>query len=83
MNIKRIIASIATAAIVASAGMSSQAVAFTPVGGLSNGKPKPQVVWDHAAWKKCYTLTYAQWREDGASPTVAQNAADLTCGTQP
>ena len=83
MNIKRTLASIATAAVIASAGMSGQAVAFTPVGGLSNGPAKPTVKWDQAAWKKCFSITYAQWREGGASPANSQTAAEWTCGTQP
>ena len=83
MNIKRN-ARIALVTAVASVGMSGSAMAFTPVNGtLSAGPVKPIVVWDHAAWKRCYSLTYAQWREDGASPQTAQSAADLTCGTQP
>jgi hypothetical protein len=52
-------------------------------GTISNGPVKPTVVWDHAAWKKCWAGTYAQWRQAGSSPGVSQNAADLTCGTQP
>ena len=82
MNIKRSI-HIAAAVFAVTAGLASPAAAFEPVGGLSNGAPRPVVKWDHAAWKKCYSLTYAQWREDGASPSTAQSAADLTCGTQP
>ena len=67
------------------AGLSTPAMALTPVGGttLSSGPVKPIVQWDHAAWKTCYSTTYAQWREDGASPRTAQTAADFTCGTQP
>ena len=82
MNIKRTI-TIAAATAIAAVGMSSPAMAITPIGGLSAGPVKPVVVWDHAAWKKCYSLTYAQWREDGHSPSTSQSAADLTCGTQP
>ena len=82
MNIKRTLR-IAAVTAIAAAGISSPAMAFSPVGTISSGPVKPVVVWDHAAWKKCYTITYAQWREDGASPSVAQDAADLTCGTQP
>jgi hypothetical protein len=80
---------IATATALACAGIgaavSTPAMAITPIGAmtLSNGPVTPVVVWDHAAWKKCYSLTYAQWREDGHSPSVSQTAADLTCGTQP
>jgi hypothetical protein len=83
MNIKRTVASIATAAVIACAGMSSQAVAFTPVGGLSNGPAHPTVKWDYNAWKHCFWITYGQWREGGASPANSQTAAELTCGTQP
>ena len=86
MNIKRNIR-IATVVAIASAGMSTAistpAMAYSPATTISNGPVKPVVVWDHAAWKKCYTITYAQWREDGASPSTAQTAADWTCGTQP
>jgi hypothetical protein len=88
MNITRNIR-IAAATALACAGLgtavSTPAMALTPVGGttLSSGPVKPIVKWDHAAWKKCYSLTYAQWREDGASPSTAQTAADWTCGTQP
>lgn len=53
------------------------------MGSLSNGPVKPTVAWDYDAWKKCWGGTYAQWRAAGSSPTVSQNAADLTCGTQP
>lgn len=69
---------------VATAGLSTgPAMAMQGAGTISNGPVKPTVKWDHAAWKKCYSLTYAQWREDGASPSTSQAAADLTCGTQP
>ncbi len=82
MNIKRTI-SLAAATAIACVGISSPAMAFTSATTLSNGPVKPTVVWDHAAWKKCYSITYAQWREDGASPSTAQTAADWTCGKQP
>jgi hypothetical protein len=83
MNIKRTIASIATAAVIASAGMTGQAAAVTPVGGLSNGPAHPTVKWDYDAWKKCFWITYGQWRESGSSPANSQTAAEMTCGTQP
>jgi len=88
MSIKRNLR-IAAVTALACAGIggavSTPAMAITPVGGmtLSNGPVKPIVKWDQAAWKKCYSLTYAQWREDGHSPSTSQSAADLTCGTQP
>ena len=84
MNIKRS-SRIAALAVIATAGLSGSAVADGPAGptALSNGKPRPVVVWDHAAWKKCWTITYAQWREDGASPNNSATAADLTCGDPP
>jgi hypothetical protein len=85
MNIMRSTSRIAAIAAIATVGLSGSAIAAGPDAptGLSAGKPRPVVKWDHAAWKKCYSLTYAQWREDGHSPTTSQNAADLTCGTQP
>ncbi|WP_372789290.1 hypothetical protein [Paraconexibacter sp.] len=85
MNITRTI-HIALVTAATTAALSAPALAFGPAAGpttISNGKPKPVVVWDHAAWKKCWAITYAQWREDGASPTVATAAADLTCGDPP
>lgn len=82
MNITRNIR-IAAITTIACAGLSTPALAFTPVKTLSSGPVKPVVVWDHAAWKKCWAGTYAQWREDGKSPTASQNAADLVCGEQP
>jgi len=86
MNITRnlrIAAVTAIACVGIGTATSTPAVAFTPVKTISNGPVKPVVVWDQAAWKKCYSLTYAQWRESGASPSTSQSAADLTCGTQP
>lgn len=69
---------------VATAGLAaSPASAVQSAGTISNGPVKPTVRWDHDAWKKCYSLTYAQWRADGASPSTSQAAADLTCGKQP
>lgn len=82
MNIKRNIC-IAAITIVASAGISAPAMAFTPMKTISNGPVKPVVAWDHAAWKHCWTITYGQWRESGATPNNSATAADLTCGTQP
>lgn len=83
MTIKRS-TRIATLAVVAAAGLSGQAAAApAPVGTISNGAPKPVVVWDHAAWKQCWTITYAQWRKDGVSPNGSAAAADLTCGDPP
>lgn len=81
-----IIKNIRNAAILASvvAGLAtSPAMAVQGVGSISNGPVKPIVKWDYKAWKYCYATTYAQWREDGASPTTSQAAADLACGTQP
>jgi hypothetical protein len=85
MNIKRNI-HIALVTAVATVGLSGPAMAFGPAPAnttISNGKPKPVVVWDHAAWKKCWATTYAQWREDGSSPQNATTAADWTCGSAP
>ena len=88
MNITRNIRIAAVTALACAGigtGVSTPAMALTPVGGttLSSGPVKPIVKWDQAAWKKCYSLTYAQWRESGSSPSTSQAAADLTCGTQP
>ncbi len=83
MNVKRS-ARLAVVAAIASLAVSSPAMAVGPANTtLGAGPVKPVVVWDHAAWKRCYSLTYAQWREDGASIQTSQTAADLTCGTQP
>lgn len=69
---------------VATAGLAtSPAMAMQGVGTISNGPVKPTVKWDQNAWKQCYTVTYAQWRDGGASPSTSQSAADLTCGKQP
>lgn len=83
MNIKRSIhTTLATA--VAVIGLSGPAMAMSPAPTqLSNGPVKPTVVWDHAAWKKCWKATYIQWREDGASPNASSAAADLVCGDPP
>jgi hypothetical protein len=85
MNLKRNI-HIALVTAVTTIGLSGPAMAAGPATSgmtLSAGKPKPVVVWDHAAWKKCWSITYAQWREDGASPNTSSAAADLTCGDPP
>jgi hypothetical protein len=77
---------LAVVAAVATAGLSASAAAAGPVPAqttISAGKPRPVVVWDHAAWKKCWAITYAQWREDGGSVAGATAAADLTCGDPP
>ena len=75
---------IATIAVIAAAGLSSPASAgFSTVGGLSSGPVKPQVAWDHAAWKKCWSLSYKQAREDGFTPNGATAYADLVCGDPP
>lgn len=85
-NIKRSIHTALLAAVV-TVGLGAPALAAGPggpaAGTISAPKPKPVVVWDHAAWKKCWSITYAQWREDGGSVQGAQAAADLTCGKQP
>lgn len=74
----------ATAIAVAVAGLAtSPALAVQSAGSLSNGPVTPTVKWDHAAWKHCWSTTYAQWRADGSSPSNAQIAADWTCGKQP
>ncbi len=86
MNIKRN-THIAFVTAVATASLTGPALAASgPAAGpssLSNGKPKPVVVWDHAAWRHCWATTYAQWRKDGSSPQNATTAADWTCGSAP
>jgi len=88
MSIKRNLRIAAVTAIacvgLGTASSTPAVAAYTPINTtLSNGPVKPIVKWDQAAWKKCYSLTYAQWREDGHSPSTSQSAADFTCGTQP
>ena len=70
-------------AVAAVAAFSSTATAYTAPVKLSNGPTKPQVVWDHAAWKKCWTLSYAQARKDGHSINGSTAYADLVCGDPP
>lgn len=79
MNIKRN-ARIATIAAIACVGISTPAMAFTQVGPITSGG-KPTV--DNSAWKKCWAITYGQWREDGASISTSATAADWTCGPNP
>lgn len=82
MNITRN-SRIATAAVVAFAALTGPAMAAGTVGTISAGHSKPQVAWDHNAWKKCWTLSYKQAREDGHSPNGATAYADLVCGAPP
>ncbi len=80
---RRIHTTFALAAVTAGLAAAPAMAGPATTGSLSNGPVKPTVVWDHAAWKKCWAGTYAQWRAAGSNPTTSQNAADLTCGTQP
>ena len=75
--------SIAALAVAAFASFSTSAMAFSPPAKLSNGPNKPQVVWDHAAWKNCWSKSYVQARTDGHSPNGATAYADLVCGDPP
>ncbi|MTD45313.1 hypothetical protein GKE82_13710 [Conexibacter sp. W3-3-2] len=75
----------AAAVLVTAAALAAPAAdaAPRPVGGLSAGPVQPQVTWDHAKWKQCWTLSYAQGRQDGLSPNGATAYADLVCGDPP
>lgn len=79
MNIKnniRIAAVTAIACAGLSAGISTPAMAYSPVMTLSS-HVKPTV---RMTWKECYTMSYAAARDRGQSIESATNEADLTCG---
>jgi hypothetical protein len=81
MNIKRNVR-IAAVTAIACAGISSPAMALTPMTTIGAPAPKPHVM-THAEWKHCWTITYAQWRDSGSSIQNSATAADWTCGDPP
>lgn len=87
MNIKRHIAVAAAASVaaIASAGMSSPAMAdrSTPSVKPANNNttitsaPKPNIL----TWRECWSGHYAMFREDGFSVNASAAGADLACGS--
>lgn len=89
MNIKRNITviTVTTVAALASAGLSSPAMAdrsaptmspaSSPFNTTITSAPKPNIL----TWRECWSGHYAMYREDGFSIPAASAGADLACGS--
>lgn len=91
MNIKRniTVATVTTIAALASAGLSSPAMAdrsaatmsptTSPFNTTITSAPKPNIL----TWRECWGGYYSMLRDDGFSIPAAEAGADLACGSSP